>query len=494
MGKRSLSVALVALTLFAVLFARPESTGAPQGIPSRPKLVVVIIIDQFRPDYLVRFRPHFVEGGFNLLLGGANFLNCRYDYATTATGPGHATLFAGTYPNIHGVIGNEWYDRSRRRVLNCVEDPEAKPVGSELGSRGPSRAASPRNLIGSTLTDELRLASDDQSRVISVALKDRSAVLPGGHNANAAYWYEAGSGRFVSSSYYMPNLPDWVTRFNRNSPLREYCGKPWQALPETPGVGGRVFSRPRTDNPCANGEYLAWLASTPVMNDVELKFALEAVKNEHLGEDDVTDLLSVGLSVNDYVGHQFGPYSPEVADLTLRTDRSLAEFFAQLDRLVGLTNIWIALSADHGVAPTPAYIRKHRMGLGSIRPGAVKEAVDAALVKAFGKGKWVESVSAGYIYLNEDTLTKQRIDIAAAEAVVAQAATSVKGVHAAFTKTDLSAGAVPVSPLGQKVLNSFNAGRSGNVFIVLEPYVMVGVPDNQTTHGSPWDYDAQVPL
>ena len=494
MLKRLLTVILILFGLIAFLVARPQSAGAPAMVTGRPKLVVAIVIDQLRADYLVRFRPQFVESGFNLVLGGAYFVNCRYNYATTGTGPGHATLFTGAYSNIHGIVGNDWYDRSRRRVVNCVEDPQAKPVPREQSARIAPYGVSPRNLIGSTVGDELRLASDFQSRVVTVALKDRAAILPGGHTANAAFWYDAGAGSFVSSDYYKPSLPAWVTRFNQDSPVRDYCGKAWQALPETPGAGGRVFSSPGADQPCPSDRYLAWLDGTPFMNDIELKFALDAVKNEHLGEDDVTDLLVVGLSVNDYIGHRFGPYSPEVADTTLRTDRSLAAFFAQLDRLVGLKNVWVALSADHGVAPTPAFIKEHRLGPGSMKPGAVKEAVDAALASAYGQGNWVESGSAGWIYLNEEALGRRRVNIATAEALVARAAMSVEGVRGAFTRTQLMEGGVPSSPLGRKVSNSFMAARSGNVFVVLEPFTLVGVPETQTTHGSPWDYDAQVPL
>ncbi|HUU13466.1 MAG TPA: alkaline phosphatase family protein [Terriglobia bacterium] len=494
MLKRLLTVILILFGLIAFLVARPQPVGAPPMVTGRPKLVVAIVIDQLRADYLVRFRPQFVESGFNLVLGGAYFVNCRYNYATTGTGPGHATLFTGAYSNIHGIVGNDWYDRSRRRVVNCVEDPQAKPVPREQSARIAPYGVSPRNLIGSTVGDELRLASDFQSRVVTVALKDRAAILPGGHTANAAFWYDAGAGSFVSSDYYMPSLPAWVTRFNQDSPVRDYCGKAWQALPETPGAGGRVFSSPGADQPCPSDRYLAWLDGTPFMNDIELKFALDAVKNEHLGEDDVTDLLVVGLSVNDYIGHRFGPYSPEVADTTLRTDRSLAAFFAQLDRLVGLKNVWVALSADHGVAPTPAFIKEHRLGPGSMKPGAVKEAVDAALASAYGQGNWVESGSAGWIYLNEEALGRRRVNIATAEALVARAAMSVEGVREAFTRTQLMEGGVPSSPLGRKVSNSFMAARSGNVFVVLEPFTLVGVPETQTTHGSPWDYDAQVPL
>ena len=491
---KRLIIALAILGLTCCFALRPRPTRAASAVTSRPKLVVAIVIDQFRADYLERFRPEFVEGGFNLLLGGAYFVNCRYNYATTATGPGHATLFTGTYANIHGIIGNEWYDRSARRVVNCVEDPQAKPVPPEPSARVPHYGASPRHLLGSTVGDELRLASDFQSKVVTVALKDRAAILPGGHTANAAFWYDAGTGGFVSSDYYMPSLPAWVTQFNQDSPVRDHCGKSWQALPKTPGGGGQVFSSPGAEQPCPNNRYLAWLDGTPFMNDIEFKFALQAIRNEHLGEDDATDLLVVGLSVNDYIGHRYGPYSPQVADATLRTDRSLAAFFAQLDRLVGLKNVWVALSADHGVAPTPAFIKEHRLGPGSIEPAAVRQAVDAALTSAYGQGNWVESIDADGVYLNEDALAKRHVSIAAAEDLVAQAVVSVAGVRAAFTSTQLMKGGVPNSPLGRKVANSFMPGRSGNVFIVLEPYTMLGVPETQTTHGSPWNYDAQVPL
>jgi predicted AlkP superfamily pyrophosphatase or phosphodiesterase len=493
LSKRLLIIlAILGATCFLV--AKPRPIGAASPVTGRPKLVVVIVIDQLRADYLERFRPEFVEGGFNLLLEGANFVNCRYNYATTATGPGHATLFTGGYANMHGIIGNEWYDRSGRRVVNCVEDPQAKPVPPKPSARTAAYGASPRRLLGSTIGDELRLASDFQSRVVTVALKDRAAILPGGHTANAAFWYDAGTGGFVSSDYYMSSLPAWVDRFNQDSPVRDYCGKSWQALPETPGAGGRVFSSPGAGQPCPSDRYLAWLDGTPFMNDIELKFALDAIKNEHLGEDDTTDLLVVGLSVNDYIGHRFGPYSPQVADATLRTDRSVAAFFAQLDRLVGLKNVWVALSADHGVAPTPAFIKEHKLGPGSIEPATLKQAIDAALASACGRGNWVESMSAEWVYLNEDALAKRHVSVATAEDLVAQAAMSVAGVRAAFTRTQLMRGGVPNSPLGRKVANSFMPARSGNVFVVLEPFTMLGVPETQTTHGSPWDYDAQVPL
>ena len=377
---------LLVLFLFSVAVA-----GGTNGYPRRPKLVLILVIDQFRYDYLVRFRQQFVEGGFNLLLnGGANFADCRYDYATTATGPGHATLSTGAYANVHGIVGNEWYEPSLHRTVYCVEDLTTKLVSApDQASATPG--FSPHNLMGSTLGDELRAATDFRSKVVAISLKDRAAILMGGHSPSAAYWYDPGSGRFVTSTYYMPTLPSWVAQFNANSPAKDYCGQKWMALGETPGANGRVLDEFHggPNESCPDPKFLGWLEQTPYMNGIELAFAREAVRNERLGRGTDTDLLAVSLSVNDYIGHAFGPYSPQVADATLRTDRYLASFFAELDKLVGLNNVWIALSADHGVAPNPEFIKAHKWGPGNAQPALIPSAVEKAMAAAFGLGRWV---------------------------------------------------------------------------------------------------------
>ncbi len=471
------------------LAAAGQSASDP-GI-ERPKLVLVLVIDQFRYDYLVRFRPYFVAGGFNLLLGGANFVDCRYDYATTATCPGHATLFTGAYPNIHGIIANDWYDKRRYRRVYCVEDPDTQLVG---GSIGPGY--SPRKLMGDTLGDELRLASDFQSKVIAISLKDRAAAIPGGHTANAAYWYDAPTGHFVTSTYYMPALPHWVTAFDAAPPAKAYCGKAWEALPETPGVGGKILKQfsPNGSEACPDSKFIGWLQATPYMNQIELNFALEAVKNERLGQGPSTDLLAISLSVNDYIGHGYGPYSPEIADTTLRTDRYLADFLKSLDQLVGLDNVWIALSADHGVAPTPKFSVEHHLSGPKAPPLAVDAAVEQALSKAFGQDRWVQDVDEFYISLNSLTLEKHHADVAKAEQIAAEAASSVPGIRAAFTRTQLIGGPLPYSPLALKASNSFNEKRSGDVFLVPDPYAATLPPGSTSEHGAPWNYDSQVPL
>jgi predicted AlkP superfamily pyrophosphatase or phosphodiesterase len=482
---------LVAMLAFIPLFAAAHPPVQARTYVRRPRLVVVIVIDQFRYDYLVRFRPQFSAGGFNLLLSGASFSDCRYDYATTITGPGHATLFTGTYSNIHGIIENEWYDRTSHHMAYCVADPDTRLVG---GTEGPG--ASPTNLLVDTLGDELRLASNFQSKVIAISLKDRAAVLPGGHTANAAYWWDSKTGHFVTSTYYMPTLPTWVAAFNQSQPARAYCGQKWQALAETPDAGGQLLGEfhPQPGEPCPDAKFLAWLDNTPYMNQLELKFAAEAIRQEHLGQGWATDLLAISLSVNDHIGHAFGPYSAQVVDTTIRTDRDLAEFFRAVDGTVGLDHCWIALSADHGVAPNPAFIKLHHLGIGNFPTDQLRERVEQALRQAFGDDQWVEASDEFYIYLNRSALEKHHVDEAKAESVAAAAAASSPGVYAAFTRIQFFTSSLPASPLARQAANSFNPKRSGDVFLVRDPYAVPAEDDLRTTHGSPWNYDSQVPL
>ncbi len=487
--------ALFAALLLLALFPAPPSRGA-SDYPRRPKLVLILVIDQFRYDYLVRFRQAFGEGGFNRLLkGGANYANCRYDYATTETGPGHASLFTGAYGNLHGIISNSWYDREHHQPMYCVEDPTTRIVGEPAGAVLPM-SVSPRNLLGSTLGDELRVASNFQSRVVAISLKDRSAILPGGHTANAAYWYDPATGHFITSTYYMQALPAWVEEFNAAGPTKAYCGKPWEALKETPGIGGEVLApAPAANNaPCPNPNFRAWMMETPFMNEVELNFAEAAVENERLGQGPATDLLALSLSINDYIGHEFGPYSPQVADTTVRTDRYLAAFFADLDKKLGLANVWIALSADHGVAPSPHYIMEHHLGPGLIYTQSAADAVQQALTRAFGEANWIDFAFSAWIYLNHAALASRGADLARAQNLAAEAAASVPGIQAAFTQTQFLTGTLTDSPLARKAAHSFNSMRAGDLFLVPVPYAVPSDSTTGTTHGSPWNYDAQVPM
>ena len=495
MLRRTLLCSLAAIILLG--WSAPLTPVANPSFPNRPKLVVVLVIDQFRYDYLMRFRPFFVKGGFNLLLdGGAVFTDCRYDYASTITGPGHASLLTGAYPHLHGIIDNDWYDRDQRRQVYCVEDGSTHKVESRQGASA-LPGVSPRNLMGSTLGDELGAATDFRSKVISISMKDRAAILMGGHSPTAAYWYDEAKGSFVTSTYYEPALPVWVDDFDQQQPAKQFCGEKWQGLPETPGAAGKLLSESKAGpgETCPGPRFLSWLSNTPFMNKIELAFASQAVHQEHLGQGPETDILAVSLSVNDHVGHAFGPYSPEVADTTLRTDRDLATFFTDLDQTVGLQNVWITLSADHGVAPNPGFIQQHNLGPGNApETKTVRSAAEKALIDSFGPGPWVEQADGIYLYLNRDTLKKQNIPEAKAEEVAAQAVASMPDVAAAFTRTHFLNGSLPNSPLARKAANSFYSQRSGDVMVVLIPYEVQVKGAIGSSHGTPWSYDAQVPL
>jgi predicted AlkP superfamily pyrophosphatase or phosphodiesterase len=492
--KRSVLCSLVAIILLA--WGAPLQSVANPNFPNRPKLVLVLVIDQFRYDYLMRFRPYFGKRGFNRLLeGGAVFTDCRYDYATTMTGPGHASLLTGAYPSSHGIIENNWYDRDLKREVYCVEDSHTRTVANREKASG-TPGFSPRNLNASTLGDELRLATNFRAKSVSISVKDRAAVLMGGRTPSAAYWYDVGSGRFVTSTYYMPTLPAWVDKFNQQTPTKPYCGQKWQALAETPRAGGKTLSEfePSPGETCPDPKFLGWLENTPFMNQMELAFATDAIRSERLGQGPETDLLTLSLSVNDYIGHEYGPYSEEVADTTIRTDRYLATFFDDLDKQVGLDNVWIAFSADHGVAPSPDFIQEHKLGIGMAQPAAIRSAAESALTRAFGPGPWIEDEDETYLFLNRDTLKKRNVPESKAEEVAAEAAAAQADVAAAFTRTQFLTGSLPNSPLAHKAANSFNSKRSGDVFLVFMPYAVPSSTATGTTHGTPWNYDAQVPL
>ena len=494
MRRRWTQNAILFAALSLLVFGLSPASTNPSATTHRPrpKLVVILVIDQFRYDYLERFRAQFVARGFNLLLnGGANFVNCRFDYACTKTAVGHASIFTGAYGNVHGIVGNSWYDRAAKRPVTSVEDPTTTLVGD-----GGGVGSSPRRLLGSTIGDELRMATNFRAKVVSISLKDCSAVLPGGHTANAAYWGDPRLGQFVTSTYYLQSLPEWVANFNNESRAKAYCGKTWEALPENPGAQGKVFSQYKTaaNEPCPNEQFLQWLRGTPYMNKIQLDFALAAVQGEHLGQNQTTDLLAISLSVNDFIGHQYGPYSPEVADNVLRTDRYLAEFFAALNRQVGLDNVWIILTADHGVAPTLRYTQKHHLADDSAAPDTVNRAVDKALSEALGQDQWIEYAEGTAFYLNRATLKKHQVEAARAQTVAAEAAATVPGVYAAYTRQQLLSGAPLVSPYARKVTNCFYSQRSGDVFVVFGPYASPTTSETGAGHGSPWNYDAQVPM
>jgi predicted AlkP superfamily pyrophosphatase or phosphodiesterase len=326
---------------------------AAQQPPPRPKLVVVIVIDQFRADFLQRFRPYFSPGGFNLFSRrGATFTEAAYQHAVTLTCPGHAVVLSGTYANVNGIISNQWYDPASGRQEYCAADTAVTLVGTSGEGR------SPRNLIGSTVGDELKRATGGRGRVITLAGKDRSAIMLGGHQADAAYWFA--DSLVVTSTHYMKALPDWVSRFDAPRRVKSYAGKSWgRMLPraaysstgpddvaaeENIGGMGRIFPHPLA--PDSSRRFFDAFETSPFQDEVLFQFARAAVINERMGQDNDPDLLGISLSANDLVGHAFGPNSQEVMDVTVRTDRLLQAFFNFLNQRIGLRNVLIVLTVS----------------------------------------------------------------------------------------------------------------------------------------------------
>ncbi|HEX2251238.1 MAG TPA: alkaline phosphatase family protein [Gemmatimonadales bacterium] len=491
----------------AVAAGWPQASWAGNLSP-RPRLVVVISIDQLRGDYLQRFGRYFSKGGLNLLLrGGAVFTDAHYRHSVTQTCPGHAVIMTGTHANINGIVANSWYNRSLRRTEYCAADTLAKLLGSSAEGR------SPRNLLDSTVGDHLKLSSAGRSRVITVAGKDRSAIMMGGHLADAAYWTE--DTVFVTSTYYLKELPPWVRRFNASGAVTRYRGATWnRLLPRSayammgpddvraeeavPGFG-RTFPH-RLGIRASHADFLTGFQTSPFENEVLVDFAMEAVREERLGRDDDPDVLAIGFSANDLVGHSYGPDSHEVMDMTLRTDRVLERFFALLEKEVGLERVLLVLTSDHGVAPLPEVARQGASGA-RLDPALIAAAAERALRIRFGAPRrpgwmtpptWVMHQDWPWLYLNLAGLEDKNIPLEDAEEVAKAALEQVPGVVRVLTAGELRR--QREEGVNSRAQVSFYPERSGNVYFELSPYVVPGEERDGTTHGSPWAYDTHVPL
>src|ERR1700686_3504595 len=429
-----------------------------------PKLVVVIVIDQFRGDYLERYCAEFGDSGFRFLLDrGAYFPNCNYDYANTRTAPGHATLFTGAYSNGHGIVANEWWDPQKKKMVTSVEDDDAKLVGiapdqtkgnQNKGDQTKAKpGASPHNLLADTLGDELKLATQGVSRVFSLSLKDRAAILPGGFAADAAYWIDPKSGAWITSTYYRPDLPRWAHDFNAGNRAAKYWDRDWK------NDNGDVLRSPahRKGRDGNEAGFYEVIGSTPFANEYELEFAKELVLYENLGAGPATDLLVVSLSPNDILGHQVGPDSPEMAAMALALDRELAEFFGFLGHQVGLANTWIALSADHGISALPDAAKRLRIPAANLDAGKLEAQINSALTAKFSPGHAASYIKLDYplAWLDEDAFSAAHVKQHDAEIAVGEALKQA-GLRDYFTKSQLAEGEVPGTALGRKFLHSYS--------------------------------------
>ena len=486
---RSVAIFVLLLAVLAAVVSLPAPSFA-SAYNGHPKLVVVIVIDQFRGDYLERYRDEFGDSGFRLLLDhGAYFANCNFNYANTRTAPGHSTLFTGAYSNGHGIAANEWWDPGKKRMVTSVEDDGTKLVGAAPpGAEKDKAGASPHNLLADTLGDEMKLATQGQSRVFAVSLKDRSAVLPGGFAADGAYWIEPKTGAWITSTYYRNDLPKWVQDFNSTRPAK-YWDRDWK---DSQGnlLGSTTH---RAGKKGGDAGFYEVIGSTAFGNEYELEFARELIVYENVGRGPATDLLAISLSPNDILGHQAGPDSPAMRQMALDLDRQLAGFFDFLGHQIGLADVWIALSADHGVSAMPEVAKKLRIPAANLDAAKVETQINAALTAKFSPGHAAAYVKFDYplAWLDQDAFAAAHLKEPEAERAVGEAMKQA-GLRDYYTKSQLAAGQVPDTALGRKYLNSYSP--EGGWYVMGVPVIYTVGPGSGTDHVSPYNYDTHVPL
>ncbi len=479
------ALTLRAWILLALLFLVSAPCAPASAYNAHPKLIVIIVIDQFRGDYLERYHDQFVEGGFRIFLDrGAYFTDCNYDYANTRTAPGHATLFTGSYTSGHGIVANEWWDPQKKKAVTSVEDDAVKLVGVDQAGPG----ASPHNLLSDTLGDELKLATGGKARVFAVSLKDRAAVLPAGFSGDAAYWIDPKSGAWITSTYYRQDLPEWVRNFNGSHRAEKFWNREWKDADDN--VLGSTAPRNGRDGKPAG--FYEVVGATPFANEYEFEFAKELVLYENLGAGPATDLLAISLSANDILGHRVGPDSPQMRSMALELDRQLAEFIVFLGHQVGLANVWMALSADHGVAPLPDFAKTLRLPAANLDAKALRELVNSLLAKKYDKkADYILDVDYPDAWLNEEAFTAAGRHEADAESDAGEALKQV-GLTGYFTKAELARGPVPNTELGRRYAHSYSPEGGWYVLGVPKPF-QVGITAG-TDHATPFSYDTHVPL
>lgn len=474
------------------------------------KLAVVIVIDQFRQDYLSRFYHLFGSRGFKrLLLSSANFKNAHYPYSNTETAVGHASIATGSLPSSHGIIANKWYDRELESVKESVYD-------EKMMREGKAYPASPHKLLASTLAEQLRLSNNYKSRAYGISLKDRSALLTTGNAGSAAFWFDAKTGRMVTSPHYMSSLPAWVEKFNERKIPDSYFGKLWErSRPESDYAISDDDNAPyerswASDAPAVfphqivgknnrlDYSFYEQFKGTPYGNDYLLEFTKTLLKEEQLGHHNYPDMLTISFSSLDLCGHASGPYSHEVQDMVLRLDNTIADLLDAIDSHVGLANTIIAFTSDHGVAPHPQYTERYHLKGGRIDAAEITDFIEKSLVTRYGAGRYVKAFINSQFYLDTELIAKKGLDISEVEDFVGQEALKIRGIAQYYTRsrllTNISQDGTPIS---RRVQAGFHAKRSGNVVVLAEPFFLIAENDEEklgTDHGSPYHYDTHVPV
>jgi predicted AlkP superfamily pyrophosphatase or phosphodiesterase len=470
---------------------------------ARPKLVVGIVIDQMRYDYWYRYYNKYSSNGFRRLLNEG--FNCRshyYNYALTVTAAGHASVYTGSIPAIHGIIGNEWYDQKLSKGMYCVADSTVQALGTTNAAAG---KMSPKNLLASTITDQLRMATNFQSKTIGIAIKDRGAILPAGHTANGAYWFDGKTGNWISSTFYGNDLPQWVKNYNDKKrpaalmqqgwktllPIAQYTESTADDKPYEAKIGSTKTPTFPYELAGKSGDAFGVLAVTPHGNTLTKELALEALKNEKLGKGTATDFLAVSFSSPDYVGHSFGPNSIESEDTYLRLDLDLAEMMTALDNWVGKGNYTLFLTADHGVMDVVDLWKENKLPAGRLDMLSINNAIKAALKAQYGEGDFIKTSENYQFYLNHETLRTKKLSVADVLQTIRPILLDFDGVADAINLHDLDHANLN-NHLLSLYKNGNHAKRSGDIQMVTAPGWMSGTVT--ATHGTPYNYDAHIPL
>lgn len=483
-----------------------QKTNSVKATDTKPKLVVGIVVDQMRWDYVNKFKPFFkTQNGFLKLMNqGASCNNNLIPYLPTVTACGHTAVYTGSTPAIHGITGNSWYDNIQQRMVYCVEDNSVQAVGIENSSAG---KMSPLNVWTTTIGDELKLATNFKSKVFGVSLKDRGAIIPAGHSADGAFWYDSKSGNFISSTYYGKSLPTWLTNYNNAKKVDSFYKLGWSlSLPanvyeancdtdqneyESIPFGKDAKGFPYGLNQFIGKDY-GKVANTPYGNNLVLDVATQTIINEKMGLDDITDLLAVSFSSPDYIGHAFGPNSWETLDGYIKLDELLAQFFTTLDQQVGKDNYTVFLTADHAVAPIPGYAQKHKIPAGTITDDGIKNELGKMLTAKGLNPKLISAITEFNIYFNHNLMDSLQVTQDKLTSLITNYLEQKSNIIQVVESRKAAIAPLPQS-IRERIVNGFNPQRSGDLMFITKSGV-VGGGNTGTGHGVFYNYDAHIPL
>ncbi|TKC04579.1 alkaline phosphatase family protein [Pedobacter polaris] len=503
----SLLFLLLSVQLQAQKWVKSNSTHTSTSYPKsveRPKLVVGFVVDQMRWDYLYRFYDRYSKGGFKRLINdGFSVENTFIPYLPTQTACGHSSIYTGSVPALNGIIANSWYDPTIGRDMYCTEDKDEKTVGSTSNAG----QMSPKNLQVNTITDELRLATNFQGKVVSISLKDRGSILPGGHSANAAYWHDGLTGNWITSTHYMQNLPTWVNDYNALKVSDQFFAQDWNTLypantyinsdSDDVSYEGKFKGETSSSFPHITKQYIGknyeMIKSLPYGNTMTIDFAKLAVQNENLGKDAITDFLAISCSSTDYVGHQYGPNSIEIEDTYLRLDKDLEELFNYLDKTVGKGNYLFFISADHGVANAPEFLKKNNIPAERYTTRAMVKGLDSLLSQKFQLKKAIVNIMNDQVIFDRDVIENNKIDFNAVKTVTINYLRKQRGISNAVDLGNLQNTTLPTE-LKTRLTNGYNPKLSGDIQIISNAAWYNSSSSSGIGHGGWYNYDSHIPL